>query len=136
MCYGILVKQIMKQTILLSLACLLGTPTVSAQPRYDMQHICREKLNRGVVAIKSNGKVTVSWRLLKADQADTPFDVYRNGKKLNSKPIADGGTFFIDEQPLPSDATYEVRGGSANGSFLLTANAPEGYLPIKIDKPA
>ena len=136
MCYGILVKQIMKQTILLSLACLLGTPTVSAQPRYDMQHICREKLNRGVVAIKSNGKVTVSWRLLKADQADTPFDVYRNGEKLNSKPIADGGTFFIDEQPLPSDATYEVRGGSANGSFLLTANAPEGYLPIKIDKPA
>ena len=136
MCYGILVKQIMKQTILLSLACLLGTPTVSAQPRYDMQHICREKLNRGVVAIKSNGKVTVSWRLLKADQADTPFDVYRNGKKLNGKPIADGGTFFIDEQPLPSDATYEVRGGSANGSFLLTANAPEGYLPIKIDKPA
>ena len=101
-----------------------------------MQHICREKLNRGVVAIKSNGKVTVSWRLLKADLADTPFDVYRNGKKLNSKPIADGGTFFIDEQPLPSDATYEVRGGSANGSFLLTANAPEGYLPIKIDKPA
>ena len=90
MCYGILVKQIMKQTILLSLACLLGTPTVSAQPRYDMQHICREKLNRGVVAIKSNGKVTVSWRLLKADLADTPFDVYRNGKKLNSKPIADG----------------------------------------------
>ena len=136
MCYRILVKQIMKQTILLSLACLLGTPTVSAQPRYDMQHICREKLNRGVVAIKSNGKVTVSWRLLKADQADTPFDVYRNGKKLNGKPIADGGTFFIDEQPLPSDATYEVRGGSANGSFLLTANAPEGYLPIKIDKPA
>lgn len=136
MCYGILVKQIMKQTILLSLACLLGTPTVSAQPRYDMQHICREKLNRGVVAIKSNGKVAISWRLLKADQADTPFDVYRNGEKLNSKPIADGGTFFIDEQPLPSDATYEVRGGSANGSFLLTANAPEGYLPIKIDKPA
>ena len=136
MCYGILVKQIMKQTILLSLACLLGTPTVSAQPRYDMQHICREKLNRGVVAIKSNGKVAISWRLLKADQADTPFDVYRNGKKLNGKPIADGGTFFIDEQPLPSDATYEVRGGSANGSFLLTANAPEGYLPIKIDKPA
>ena len=52
---------------LLLLVCLLGIPTSSAQPRYDMQNICRETLNRGVVAIKSNGKVAISWRLLKAD---------------------------------------------------------------------
>ena len=106
-----------------------------AQPRYDMSKLNREKLNRGVVAIRENGKVYVSWRTLTSDAKGQPFDVYRNGKKLNEKQLKQGGTFFIDEQPLATEATYEVRGGGINGSYTLKADAPEGYLPIRIEKP-
>lgn len=114
--------------------CLMQTTT--AQPRYDMQNICRERLNRGVVAIRSNQKVVVSWRSRLSDADHQAFDVYRNGEKLNKEPLTTGGTFFIDEKPLDEEAVYEVRGGSQNGRYVLKADAPEGYLPIQMEKPA
>ena len=63
-----------------------------AQPRYDMKTINREKLNRGVVAIRSGEKVVVSWRTLTSDAIGEAFDVYRDGKKLNKEPLTNGGT--------------------------------------------
>ena len=95
-----------------------------------------EQLNRGVVALKgNNGRVYVSWRLLTTDQSGETFNVYRNGQLLNEKPLTKGGTFYEDRQPLETDATYEVRGGGKNGSYTLKANSPEGYIPIKLDRP-
>ena len=126
-----------KKLFLLSfLFSFLPLSFAQAQPRYDMQHINREQLNRGVVAIRQGNQVVVSWRTLTSDAVGQAFDVYRNGKKLNSKPLRQGGTFYIDEAPLAGDATYEVRGGGKNGSYLLRADAPEGYLPVKLQKPA
>ena len=109
---------------------------LTAQSNYDYSKLSREQLNRGVVAVKTeDGKVAVSWRTLKSDPKGQVYDVYRNGKKLNAKPLTTGGTFFVDNQPLKEDATYEVRGGDKNGSFTLKGNAPVGYLPIAIQKP-
>ena len=109
---------------------------LTAQTNYDYKKLSREHLNRGVVAVKTtDGKVAVSWRTLKDDPKGQAYDVYRNGKKLNAKPLTTGGTFFVDNQPLKEDATYEVRGGGKNGSFTLKGNAPVGYLPIAIQKP-
>lgn len=126
-----------KKLFLLSfLFSFLPLSFAQAQPRYDMQHINREQLNRGVVAIRQGNQVVVSWRTLTSDALGQAFDVYRNGKKLNSKPLRQGGTFYIDEAPLAGGATYEVRGGGKNGSYLLRADAPEGYLPVKLQKPA
>ena len=105
-----------------------------AQPRYNYDKIQREKLNRGVVAIKSGNQVVVSWRILRSDKTAEPFDVYRNGVKLNKAPLTQGGSFFVDEKPLTTDATYEVKGGNINGSYLLKANSPEGYISIPLDK--
>ncbi len=124
----------MKKSLLLSLL-LGGTFAMTAQPRYDMQKICREKLNRGVVAIRTGEQVAVSWRTLTSDAAGQQYDVYRNGQKLNQSPLTKGGTFFVDKSPLAGDATYEVKGGSCNGSYTLKAGAPEGYLPLKLQKP-
>ncbi len=109
--------------------------SVTAQPRYDFAHLSREKLNRGVVAIRDGHRVVVSWRTLRSDATGEKFDLYRNGQKLNDKPMREGGTFFIDEHPLSGDVTYEVRGGGCDGSYLLRADAPDGYIPIKIEKP-
>ena len=101
-----------------------------------MQHINREQLDRGVVAIRQGKQVVVSWRTLTSDAVGQAFDVYRNGQKLNSQPLCQGGTFYIDEAPLAGGATYEVRGGGKNGSYQLRADAPEGYLSVKLQKPA
>ena len=128
----------MKRTIVKVIVIILSlhaSPfTAQAQPRYDMEKICRERLDRGVVAIRDHQKVIVSWRLLKTDDPNQTFDVYRNGQKLSASKT--GGTFYVDESPLSGDVVYEVRGGSKNGSYTLKADAPEGYIPIPIEKPA
>lgn len=131
---------------LISTGLLLCMLTAEAQPNYDMQQIKREHLNRGVVAIrrsvedrmqgKNGQQVIVSWRTLTSDTKEQPFDIYRNGEKLNREPLTKGGTFFIDDNPLPTTATYEVRGGSKNGSYQLQGDAPDGYLTFPLQKPA
>ena len=108
---------------------------MKAQPRYDMNGICREHLDRGVVAIRHGERVVVSWRSLSSDAVGEAFDVYRDGQKLNGEPLSMGGTFFIDERPTAKDAVYEVRGGGRNGSFRLRDGAPDGYLPNRLQKP-
>ena len=116
---------------------MMATMPTTAQTNYDYTTIHREHLNRGVVAVPTaDGRVAVSWRTLMSDAKGQPYDVYRNGEKLNTAPLTTGGTFFVDSHPLQrADATYEVRGGNANGQFTLKATAPVGYISIPIEKP-
>ena len=118
--------------------------------------LAEERLDRGVVAVRqADGKVFVSWRMLKSDTKDMAFDVYRNGTKLNKKPLTEGGTWFVDEEP-EGEAVYQVisRGkrkealgrrtlatvgtqesGKRIDTFTLKGDAPVGYLPIRVQKP-
>ena len=135
-------KQIITGIIVASMCA-----TAWGQANYDLHKLAAEQLDRGVVAIRqTDGKVAVSWRILRSDQKGEPFDIFRytaadhaqgkNGVKLNAKPLTEGGSLYIDEQPLSGeDAVYEVRGGNAKGQFTLQKDAPAGYLPIKLDKP-
>ena len=125
----------MKQKLILT-SLLLGMLSAAAQPNYDMKQIKREYLNRGVIAVRNGQQVIVGWRTLTNDAKGQAFDIYRNGNKLNREPLTKGGTFFVDNTPLQTSATYEVRGGSINGRYLLQANAPDGYLTIPLQKPA
>lgn len=84
----------------------------------------------------ADGSVSVSWRTQPADVAGQAFDIYRNGIKLNKQPLTSGGTFFIDRQPVAGDATYRIHGGAVDGEYTVKADAPAGYLPIALDKPA
>ncbi len=52
-----------------------------------------EYLDRGVVAVKVNNGVFLSWRYLGTDDPSISFNVYRNGTKVNDKPIADRTNF-------------------------------------------
>ena len=121
----------------LSTMVLLVSLGATAQANYDLTKLTTERLDRGVIATRqTDGKVFVSWRILRDDQKGEPFDVYRNGEKLNTDPLTEGGSWFVDERPLTNgDATYEVRGGNANGSFTLTTDAPVDYFTVKLDKP-
>ena len=122
--------------ILLSIASAALCLGLTAQPKYDYSKLSTEHLDRGVVAVRqADGKVFVSWRILRDDRKGESFDIYRNGVKLNQAPLTNGGSFFIDENPLDEDATYEIKGGTAKGQFTLCQDAPVGYIPIKLNKP-
>ncbi len=55
-----------------------------------------EKLDRGLIAIKSDKGVYLGWRLLKSDPADVAFNVYRRiATKLTAKPLRTT-TDFVD----------------------------------------
>ncbi len=121
--------------LLLAMALTTGAMTGAAQTRYDHRQMHTERLGRGVVAYRSGATVIVSWRTLPTDKAREPFDVYRNGQRLNSQPLTSGGTCFVDKAPLAGAATYDVRGGGCDGSFALAADAPDGYLRIPLSPP-
>ena len=97
-----------------------------------------EALDRGVVAVPAveQGNL-VSWRLLASDARNTTFDVYRDGQKVNDKPLA-GATNLVDQAGTRA-SRYTVR--TLAGGKEVAASAPvgvwaDGFLGIAIDQPA
>lgn len=128
---------------LICVCALLSAWAVNAQPKYNYSKLQKEKLGRGVVAIReSPSTVVVSWRYLSSDPMETAFNVYRDGKKLTAQPVVTG-TLFRDENSSQETAAYEVRPvlkgketHHIDGTYALPANAPLGYLQIPLQKPA
>ena len=122
---------------LLNILLMIASLTLSAQPRYDLDKMATETLDRGVVAVRqADGGVFLSWRMLRGDRNDEPFDIYRNGTKLNTEPLTTGGSWFIDaEAPVSQDLHYDVCGGCVDGSFTLSASSTADYLTIPLQKP-
>ena len=112
-----------------------------AQPNYDFSRLQREKLGRGVVAIRqSPDQVAVSWRYLSTDPIHTAFNLYRDGKKIADIP-AGTGTFYTDTYRGEDAATYTVKPvvdgkESEGGTYTLPPHAPTGYIDIPLDRPA
>ncbi len=65
-----------------------------------------EKLDRGLVAVQTNGGVFLSWRVFGTDPKAVAFNIYRNGTKINASPIT-GATNMVDAS------------GSANSSYTV-----------------
>ena len=119
----------------LFLLLALTPGTAIAQARYNLSQMQTERLNRGVVAIRSGNKVVVSWRLLPGDKPNEGFDVYRDGIRLTPKSLTAGGTFFTDNHPTSGESVYEVRGGGLNGSWTLKASQHKDHLTIPLTPP-
>lgn len=96
-----------------------------------------ERLDRGLVAVRSGSGYFLSWRLFGNEGADVAFNVYRGGTKLNAAPIADATSFSDPEAPAGSAyAVRAVMGGkeqAAEGKALVLS-AP--YLTIPLQRPA
>lgn len=128
---------IMIKTLATAAALAAMALPLSAQSNYDFSKLKMEKLGRGVVAMRENpDTVVVSWRYLTADPENQAFDVYRDGKKINKKPIT-GATYFKDAYKAGKAATYSVKPskGTVAGEFVVPADAPLGYINIPLDKP-
>lgn len=131
----------LRAVCLFSFLCIFLSST--AQPAYNFSKLKREKLGRGVVALRqSPTTVFVSWRYLSSDPTDVAFHVYRDGKLLTENPI-EVSTCYYDEYVGNLPATYQVEPVSktkkkklAGGTYTLPADAPLGYLNIPLNKPA
>ena len=66
-----------------------------------------EFLDRGVLAVKSGEGVFVSWRLLGYEPHGLGFNVYRNGRRLNRRPLT-AATNYLDAAGTET-SVYEVR---------------------------
>ena len=128
------------QNVFLCLALCSFTQANMAQPNYDFSRLQREKLGRGVVAIRqSPDQVAVSWRYLSTDPIHTSFNLYRDGKKIADIP-AGTGTFYTDTYRGEDAATYTVKPvvdgkESEGGTYTLPPHAPTGYIDIPLDRP-
>ncbi|MDR2438728.1 MAG: hypothetical protein LBE12_05075 [Planctomycetaceae bacterium] len=103
-----------------------------------------EKLDRGLVAVKTVDGVYLSWRLFKNDKPDTGFHVYRinpDGKeiKLTDKPITKT-TDFIDKT-VPNNGNcqwfVQVNENNANENNVNEAdkNVSKNNAVTAVDKP-
>ncbi|HKL92160.1 MAG TPA: rhamnogalacturonan lyase [Bacteroidales bacterium] len=107
-----------------------------------------EKLNRGVVAVKTDDQSAfISWRILETDPDNIAFDLWRSCEntppvKMNPTPI-DKGTNWIDNGLKKNQAyTYFVQPSGekpsikASNKYILKGNQPIGqYLSIPLQTP-
>ena len=87
----------MKKLITMALAAMMSV-NVWAQRATD-------KLDRGLVAIKTNSGVFCSWRILGEEYYDVKYNIYRDGSKLNDEPISVSN--FTDKSGA-AGSTYTV----------------------------
>ncbi|MDA3883723.1 MAG: carbohydrate-binding protein [Bacteroidales bacterium] len=101
-------------------------------PNHILAQRQMENLDRGLVAVKVNNGVFLSWRVLGTDPKDIAFNIYRDNTKVNANPIT--GASNLSDGAGTNNSSYTVRpvvngeekavGGTATvwGSQILTVN--------------
>ncbi|WP_339192128.1 rhamnogalacturonan lyase [Bacillus sp. FSL K6-1003] len=95
-----------------------------------------EYLTRGLIAVRTEQGVFVSWRFLGTDHETTAFHLYRDGKRITRKPIADS-TNFLDQNGM-ADSVYQVAAVNKGREEKLSKEAPvwrENVLEVPLNKP-
>jgi hypothetical protein len=95
-----------------------------------------ERLDRGVISVRSGNGNLVSWRWLATDPDGVAFNVYRNGTKVNGAPLT-GATDYMDGGAAP-DASYTVRavvGGAEQAASPPSISFANGYHDVPITPP-
>jgi rhamnogalacturonan endolyase len=110
------------------------TVTPSVLPLRQM-----ERLDRGLVAVKTAGGVFLSWRLLGSDPADIQFNLYKNDdtNPVNASPFNPAYTDYSDASGNVND-TYQLA-VLAGGAEIYRSEPVtvwnQQYLPIPVQKP-
>jgi len=90
-----------------------------------------ERLDRGLISIRTAKGNFLSWRLLRDDPAGTTFNVYRGSMKVGTTSV----TNFLDAG-APADASYTVRPVLAGVETLAgAADAPVTPFATSLDVP-
>lgn len=106
--------------------------TSQVQPERQM-----EALDRGLVAVPSEGGVLISWRLLASDISSQGFDLYRGSTRLNTEPITTR-TNALDTRGKAGDRYTLQLSGQPSGQPVIgeTTAWDKNYLSIPLQRPA
>ena len=93
-----------------------------------------EYLDRGVIATKVNNGVYIGWRMLGTDNENISFNIYRDGKKINSSPITNS-TNYLDTSGT-TNSKYSIKPVINNKeqdgtSEVSVSSTPYKSIPIK-----
>ena len=114
--------------VVLSLVLLIGYPVIS-------RAFVPEKLDRGLVAVKTSEGVFISWRYLSTDSDSTLFELYRDGEKIGDAPFV--LTNYLDADGCDT-SHYVVKtfcGGKELESSQPVTPWQQPYLRIHLDRP-
>ena len=107
------------------------SPTPTPRPVTEADRLV-EYLDRGLVAIRTDGGVFLSWRLLGTEAADTIFDIYKNGVLLQSNY---DNTNYTDTDGTSDDVYQVVISGGDISSEKKTTVMEKDYTDIPISRP-
>lgn len=97
-----------------------------------------ENLDRGLMAIKVENGVFISWRWLGTEGIDTCFDLFRDGEKVNDQPITQS-TNYVDGNGENHSKYYVI--AYINGNMHQQEQSKEvsvletNYLTVPLHKP-
>ena len=81
---------------------LLGVPGMASAQRIQ------QKLGRGVVVAKNGTAATLNWRRLAQEPENAAYNIYVNGSKINSEPLANTN-FATTAAKVPAGSEVEVK---------------------------
>ena len=124
-------------SLLIAQALILSSTGAAAQKPTDTPVSQMEKLDRGLVVVRHAGGYFVSWRLLGTDNANTSFEILRNGTSV-AKDICKSTS--MNFKTGDKSDTYQVvtyQNGQAVETTPAVASFEKGhYLELKLDRPA
>ncbi|PLT44577.1 putative rhamnogalacturonan lyase in rhamnose utilization cluster [Paenibacillus pasadenensis] len=127
----------LKWAVIALSSAILGTALLTSAPAQAAAARQMEKLDRGLTAVKINGGVLVSWRLLGTDAGSVSFNLYRGSTKVNASPIT-SKTNYLDAAGTTS-SSYTVRaivGGVEQAASPPASVWANNYLDVPLQIPA
>jgi hypothetical protein len=110
------------------------TTTTSTPPPGGAKQV--ERLNRGLISVRSGSGNYVGWRLLGTDPAGVAFNLYRGSTRVNSSPITNSTNFF--DSGAAAGSAYTVRpvvNGAEQGASESALQFGDGFLDVPLQIP-
>lgn len=96
-----------------------------------------EALDRGLIAIKTDEGVFISWRYLGNDDENVAFHIFRDGTCITDLPITDS-TNYVDTDGAAESEYYitAVLNDEVTETTEVVKVQPSNYIDVPIEKPA
>ena len=123
---------VLLSTAVVSSSFVALIPQTTAMAATNRQTRVVEYLDRGLVAVRVDGGVYLSWRWLGTEADDTTYDIYRNGTKIVS---GLNNTNYTDDEGFESDVYQVVVSGQSIDNEKESTVWSSNCFEIPIDRP-